>query len=126
MPTAFHGVVDNPSPVVRLLPQTFEFLLIGLLLAEDPLRLLSFTLHGILQSRQFRQGFTRFTIHMIGVPRRRRFLRPLRFVRKWFERPFSPSDYNVGVGHILKVSFRMFGLVEKGWSSETLWEGADI
>src|SRR5258706_7038767 len=132
MPTALHGIVDDPSPVVRLLLQTFEFLLIGLLLAEDPLSLLSFSLHGTLQSCQFRHGFTWFTINMIGATHRRRFLRSLHFVQswtsgqKWFEGPLSPSDYNVGVGHILKVSFRMFGLAEKGWSGETLWEDADI
>lgn len=132
MPTALHGIVNNSSPVVRLLLQTFEFLLIGLLLAEDPFSLLSFTPHGILRSCRFRYGFTRFPINMISRPRRRRFLRFLHFVQrgtsgqKWFKRPLSPSDYNVGVGHILKVSFRMFGLAEEGWSGETLWKGADI
>lgn len=49
MSTSFHRVVDDPSPVVRLLLQTFEFFLISLL-PEVLIDHLSFVFHGILRS----------------------------------------------------------------------------
>ena len=68
---------------------------------------------------------------MISVRCHRR-LRLFRFVhqrrggRECFERPLSPSDYNVRVGDILKASLRVFGLSEEVWSGEALWKSADI